>query len=97
MIANLHPVMQAALNPFVKRHQRISPTQTFTHVLDGVTLTCQLDYEAGERETRSEPGVPQTATLVSATTPGGDDITPLLSDDHVADIETSFLEQDYEP
>ena len=89
--------MQAALNPFVKRHQRISPTQTFVHVINEVTLTCQLEYEAGERQTRDDPGCSERATLVSATTPGGDDITTLLSKDHVADIETSFLEQDYEP
>lgn len=97
MLANLHPVMQAALNPFVKRHQRISPTQTFVHVINEVTLTCQLDYEAGERQTRDDPGCEESATLVSACTESGDDITTLLGEDQVADIEISFLEQDYEP
>ena len=96
MLTNLHPTMQAALNPFVKRHQRIPATQTFIHVVDGVTLTCELDYEAGERETRDDPGTEECATLISAHTRRGDLVTTLLSEAQVMDIEGSFLEQEYE-
>ena len=79
------------------RISRPTPTQSFTHVLNDMTLKCEIDYEASERQTYDDPGCSQSATLVSACTPHGDDIAALLSEEQQMEIEGAFLEQDYEP
>lgn len=99
---SLHPVMQAALAPFVRiappaRHlRRVPGTQTFRHTLAGVDLVCEIEWEAAECGTRDEPGYPANAILYSATTNSGDDITELLSIEQQGEIEEAFLNQKQE-
>jgi hypothetical protein len=77
-----------------KRAVRFMPgTQSFTHILAGVFLKCEIEWEAAEKPTRDEPGDPANAVLFSATTMGGDDITQLLSTDQQGEIEQAFLLQ----
>ena len=66
---------------------------TFIHVINNVTLVCELDYEAGERSTRDDPGEQETADLVSACTLKGETVTGLLDEDQCAEIEHAFLNQ----
>lgn len=100
MNANLHPVMQAALAPFVlppKRTIRFIPlTQYFSYTLAGVSLSCEIEWEAAERGTRDEPGYPANAVLYSAETEGGTDIVEILSAEQISEIETAFLNQQEE-
>lgn len=76
--------------------KRINPLEAFTHVINGVTLLCRLECEAGERETRSEPGFESSAKLVHAYTEKGDDVAALLDEDQELEIECAFLEQEEE-
>lgn len=95
----LHPVMAAAIAPFIKpmtHLRRIPPLESYTHKLNGVTLNCEIEFEKGERQTRDEPGCPDDATLWSAKTESGDDVTEILSDEQREEIESAFLQQDQE-
>ena len=99
MSNTLHPVMAAALAPFIKqpamRHlRRTPPTESYTYKLNGVYLNCEIEFEKGEKETRDEPGWPDDATLWKATTESGDDVTEILSDEQREEIESAFLQQD---
>lgn len=71
------------------------PMQTFYYQLDGRDITCDLEYEEGERETFSEPGFLPSADLVSATE-NGVDVTKELSASEILEIEVAFLNQEYE-
>ena len=75
---------------------RPSPLETFIHILGEVDLTCKIEYEQGERQTWDAPGCPESATLVSAHTEHGTDVTSMLTEDQVAEIECAFLEQEEE-
>lgn len=98
MSNTLHPVMAAAIAPFLKqpdmRHlRRIPPLESYTHKLNGVSLACEIEFEKGEKATRLEPGEPDSAILWSAKTESGDDVTELLSNAQREEIEASFLNQ----
>lgn len=71
------------------------PMQSFYYQLDGRSLTCEVEYEEGERETYSEPGFPPSADLISATE-NGIDITKKLFASEILEIEVAFLNQEYE-
>jgi len=95
---SLHPVMQAAIAPFLKapdmRHlRRVPPLQTFRHQLAGVWLDCEIEYEAAERQTRDEPGCPADAIVYSVKTEHGDDVTEILSNEQRDEISSDFLNQ----
>lgn len=99
MNSNLHPVMQAALAPFIKpltHLRRLPPLESYTHKLNGVTLTCEMEFEKGEKETRLEPGEPDSAILWKATTESGDDVTEIMSDEQREEIELAFLQSEQE-
>ena len=85
---NLHPIMAAALAPFAPR---IKPVEEFFYMMGGVLLRCELDYEAASPSSEFEPGHPETAELQKAFI-GGIDISRLLSEEQIAEIEKSFLE-----
>ena len=94
-MSNLHPVMAAALAPFVKPWPG-----NFDYTMNGVDLDCRIDYEAAERGSREsgtglqlEPDYPATVYLVTAFV-GDVDIYELLSDTQRAEIETAFLLQE---
>lgn len=71
------------------------PTQTFYYCLDGRSINCEIEYEEGEKETYSEPGVAPSADLFSATE-NDIDITKELSNSEILEIEVAFLNQEYE-
>lgn len=91
---NLHPVMQQALRPFMPKPtgRPADGREKFDYCLADVPLTCEIYWEAAEKQTQTEPGWPAQATLESADC-GGVNITGILSDDQIAEIETAFLEQ----
>ena len=66
---------------------------TFEYCLADVPLTCEIYWEAAEKQTWTEPGWPATATLESANC-GGLNILEILSDDQITEIQTAFLEQE---
>ena len=71
------------------------PMQTFYYQLDDRHLVCEIEYEEGEKETYSEPGVAPSADLFSATE-NDIDITKELSNSEILEIEVAFLNQEYE-
>lgn len=71
------------------------PMQTFYYQLDGRDLNCEVEYEEGEKETYSEPGVAPSADLFSATE-NDIDVTKELSACDILEIEVAFLNQEYE-
>lgn len=99
MSNTLHPVMAAAIAPFLKpltHLRRIPPLESYRYELNGVTLNCEIEFEKGEKATRDEPGWPDDATLWQATTESGDDVTEILSDEQREEIEASFLQSEQE-
>ena len=58
----------------------------YEYSVDKLTLQCFCEYEAAERETRDEPGWPESITLIHALV-NGVDVACLLDDDTVAEIE----------
>ena len=55
-----------------------------------LALDCELEYDAGQRATLTDPPFPPAAYLIKATVQGVD-VTPLLNDDIVANIEESAV------
>lgn len=55
-----------------------------------IELDCELEYDAGQRATLTDPPFPPAAYLIKATVQGVD-VTPLLNDDIVANIEESAV------
>ena len=53
-------------------------------------LDCELDYDAGQRATLTDPPFPPAAYLATAKV-GGVDVTPLLNGDIIANIEESAV------
>lgn len=51
-----------------------------------IELDCELDYDAGQKATLTDPPLPPAAYLMSATV-GGVNILPLLSEGLIQDIE----------
>lgn len=66
--------------------------QTITHQYHHgeLALDCELEYDAGQRATLTDPPFPPAAYLIKATVQGVD-VTPLLNDDIVANIEESAV------
>ena len=94
MSNQLHPVMAAAIAPFLKpltHLRRIPPLESYRYTLNGVELACEIEFERGEKATRDEPGEPDNAILWQATTSSGDDVTEILSDEQREEIEAAFL------
>ena len=65
-------------------------TIQYTHSHGEIELACELEYSPGEPETEITPAYPASATLVSAKA-GGVDVTPLLNDDIIGNIEESAV------
>lgn len=55
-----------------------------------LALDCELEYDAGQRATLTDPPFPPAAYLMKATVQGVD-VTPLLNDDIVLNIEESAV------
>lgn len=55
-----------------------------------LALDCELEYDAGQRATLTDPPFPPAAYLIKAKV-GGVDVTPLLNDDIVLNIEESAV------
>lgn len=53
-------------------------------------LDCELDYDAGQRATLTDPPFPPAAYLMSAKV-GGVEVLPLLNSDIIANIEESAV------
>lgn len=53
-------------------------------------LDCELDYDAGQRATLTDPPFPPAAYLAAAKIQGVD-VTPLLNKDIIANIEESAV------
>lgn len=51
-----------------------------------IELDCELEYDAGQRATLTDPPFPPAAYLIAAKV-GGVDILPLLSEGLIQDIE----------
>lgn len=64
--------------------------RTITHLYHhgAIELDCELEYDAGQRATLTDPPFPPAAYLIAAKV-GGVDILPLLNDDIIANIEES--------
>ena len=56
-------------------------------------LECWIEYEEGERETRDDPGYPDSATLCFAEV-DGTDICEILCESTKSEIEEAFLNQE---
>jgi hypothetical protein len=64
----------------------------FVYTINGVELTCHLDYEAEERGSFTEPAYPESVTLDCAYHLG-ENISHLLCDSVVEEIENAALAQ----
>ena len=67
-MSNLHPIMQAALAPFIKpltHLRRTPPLESYTYKLNGVYLACEIEFEKGERT----HGYPQSVRRVAGSWP----------------------------
>lgn len=99
MNEHLHPVMREALAAFVGTNslppRRQKTTQTFFHAPSNtdIELQCEIEYEAGERQTWDHPGCAPSASLCEAFH-RGEDIKDLLSPNLIEAIEVAFLEQE---
>ena len=93
LLTNLHPVMAAALAPFIRPARRSTPLETYHYTLCGVDLECEIEWEKAERQTRDEEGYPAQAYLHTACV-GDVNIYELLDDEQRGEIETSFLNQE---
>lgn len=69
--------------------------EEFEYDIGDVRVTCWLDYEKEEKQTRDEPGYPANAT-VHYVLHCGEDIAKILSDEQKEAIEIAFLEQEPE-
>ena len=88
---NVHPILQSAIKPFIKR---LPATQGFFYTLNGVDLCCEISYEAAEKQTRDEPGWPAAAMLESIhTNEGRVNVSGLITDEWREEIELAFLNQ----
>lgn len=88
MNTNLHPIMAAALAPFLPR-QRMT---NFTYTLSGVELECEVRYEPPWKATKYDPGEPAVSELQAAFC-GEQNIYEILSEEQIAEIEEAFLNQ----
>jgi hypothetical protein len=87
MAGELHPVILQALAPHVRHLQPQPATLVQQHLtVNGVEIDCRFEFEPSEPRTWDEPGWPASYQLVGARV-GGTDISALLSDDVVAQIE----------
>ena len=59
---------------------------TYVMEMDGVELDCEFEFDAGQAETRTDPGFPPAAYLNSARV-NGVNILDLLKDDIVQSLE----------
>ena len=96
MNANLHPVFQQALAPYMARTIADSGSIEYEWEVNPLLkINCKLDYveaEKGGREhgVQIEPDYPSNMTLLSAWI-GTTNIMPLLSDDQIVEIEVMAL------
>lgn len=59
---------------------------TYVMTMDGVELDCEFEFDAGQAETRTDPGFPPTAYLIIARV-NGVNILDLLKDGVVQSLE----------
>lgn len=66
--------------------------RTITHLYHhgAIELDCELEYDAGQRATLTDPPFPPAAYLTTAKV-GGVDILPLLSEGLIQDIEKAAV------